>query len=250
MQKENIRMHFAKAFMPALALFLAACAPNASVPSTDAPAAPVPAVEPAATVQVPVDTPVVGTPAVVVVPTLPAESDSVTDIGTETESASEIVPEIIPEDITEPAEGWTREQFNTAWDIAYPAGWTVNSAGAYEGAIQLEGDFQGHSYAVTFSYPMGILAQSLDAWVEEELAALPLEEQSAVVVSDLTVANAPAKQLLNFPNPDGISPMHRVYIWRAEERNPRLITIAQVDGLPVDAAAMESLLAQLLAEVR
>jgi hypothetical protein len=244
MQKENIRMRFAKVLLPALALFLAACAPSASVPATDAPAASVPAVEPAATVDMPVDT-----LAVVIVPTLPAESDSVPNIGTATEAASEISTEISTETSPETTEGWTREQFNTAWDIAYPAGWTVNSAGAYEGAIQLQGDFQGHTYAVTFSYPMGILAQSLDAWVEEETAALTLGQQAAVVTSDLTVANAPAKQLLNFPNPDGISPMHRVYIWRAAERNPRLITIAQVDGLPVDAAAMESLLAHFLAGV-
>jgi hypothetical protein len=229
-------MHFAKLFVPVLALFIVACGPTPPVsapaaPTLAIPETPVTAVEPTAPVA-PVDTPTVA-----VEPTLPTEATIETSTETGTETGAEITG------------AWTREQFNTAWDIAYPEGWTVNRAGAHEGAIQVEGDFEGHTYAVTFSYPIGIFAQSLEAWVEEALAPLTPEEQAAVVTSDLIVDNAPTKQLLNLPNQNGNSPMHQVYIWRADERNPRLITITQVDDQPVDAAAMASLLAQFIAQV-
>lgn len=145
---------------------------------------------------------------------------------------------------------WTRQQFGDAWDVAYPAGWTVNAAGAYEGAVQLQGQYGTHTYQINLSYPIGITAQSLEAWVEAQLASLTPEQRAAVEVSDDTVANAPAQKVLNLPAAGGASPMHHVYIWRTDNQNPRLITIAQVDEQAFDAAAMEALLDRFIAEVR
>jgi hypothetical protein len=116
--------------------------------------------------------------------------------------------------------------------------------------LQVEGEFGGHSYAVTFSYPIGILVQTLDEWVEEYLAPLTPEQREAVVVSDLTVASTPAKKVLNYPAGGGATVAHHVYLWRSEGKNPRLITINQIDGQPLDAVAMEQLLDRFLATVQ
>jgi hypothetical protein len=145
---------------------------------------------------------------------------------------------------------WVQESFGDAWTIGYPAGWTVNAAGANEGALQLEGEYEGHSYRVTYSYPIGIMVDSLEAWIDETLLPLTLEQRQAVVVSDVMVANVPAKKVLNMPTPDGASSAHHVYIWRAENKNPRMITIMQSDGQPVDPVAMDRLLDRLLVTVQ
>lgn len=151
-------------------------------------------------------------------------------------------------------EAWTRQQFGKAWDVAYPAGWAVNAAGEHEGAVQLEGPYGEHTYAVSLSYPIGITAPSLEAWVEEQLAPLSAEERQAVNVSDTTVAGSPAKKALNMPTlpaPDGQERIgHAVYIWRTDDRNPRLISVAQVDDQPFEAEALEAFLDRFLAEVR
>ncbi len=145
---------------------------------------------------------------------------------------------------------WIQESYGDAWTIGYPTGWTVNAAGANEGALQLQGEYESRSYAVTYSYPIGILADSLDAWVDEALLALTLEQREAVVITDVTIANTPAKKVLNVPTPDGASIAHHLYIWRSETKKQRLITITQIDGLPVDPVAMEQLLDRLLVPVR
>jgi hypothetical protein len=149
-----------------------------------------------------------------------------------------------------PGEEWVSESYGSAWTIGYPGGWSVDSAGAHEGALQIEGTYQGRSYAVRYSYPIGILADSLQAWVEESLLPLTLQQREAVVISDITVANAPAQKVLNVPASNGESLAHHVYIWRSEDKNPRLITITTTDGEPSDAVAMDQLLDQLLATVQ
>jgi hypothetical protein len=146
-------------------------------------------------------------------------------------------------------EEWTQQSFGDAWSIGYPAGWVVNDAGAHEGALQLEGSYDGRSYRVTYSYPIGILADSLQAWVDEMLLPLTLEQREAVVMSDVMVANTPAKKVLNMPAADGAT-AHHVYIWRSENQNPRLITITQSDGEPFDAVAADQLLDRLLVTVQ
>ncbi|HXF64884.1 MAG TPA: hypothetical protein VNK95_24875 [Caldilineaceae bacterium] len=194
-------------------VLLTACTPAASRPAT-------PPVAATATATLP-------PPTVAATPTLPPQEEGIT-----------------------PVEGWTRAQYGEAWDIAYPSGWTVNDAGAGEGALQFQGDYGGRRYEVTFSYPIGLSAQSLEAWVEEQLAPLSPDQRTAVVVSDVVVGDTAAKKVLNLPRGDGPSPSHHVYIWRTENKNPRLITIAQIDGQPVDAAAMEALLDQFIAQVQ
>jgi hypothetical protein len=144
---------------------------------------------------------------------------------------------------------WVRQQFGDAWDIAYPAGWSVNTAGAHEGALQLRGPYLGHSYELSLSYPIGITAPSLEAWVDEQLAALTPDQRARVQVSAATVAGAPARKVLNVPA-NGGPITHRVYVWRLGNTNPRLITIAQVDDRPFDAQAMAALLDQFIAQVQ
>jgi len=217
------------------AVILTAC-----TPATSRPASPP---QPAAT-----DTP---QPTIAATPTpLPQEAPTLPPQETPTLPPEE-VPTLPPqEEVTSPEEGWTRAQYGDAWDIAYPSDWTINDAGAGEGALQLQGDYGGYRYEVTFSYPIGIGAQSLEAWVEEQLAPLSPDQRAAVVVSDVVVGGTPAKKVMNLPNSAGASPVHHVYIWRSENKNPRLITIAQTDGQPVDAAAMEALLDQFIAQVQ
>ncbi len=144
---------------------------------------------------------------------------------------------------------WTRQQFGGAWDIAYPADWTVNDAGANEGAIQLEGPYGDHRYAVTLSYPIGISAPTLAAWVDEQLSPLSPEARAVVEVSEISAAQALAQKVLNLPTADGVGLTYHVYIWRTEGKNQRLITISQTDDLPFDGAAMATFLDQFIAEI-
>jgi hypothetical protein len=141
---------------------------------------------------------------------------------------------------------WVQESYGDAWTIGHPASWTVNAAGAHEGALQLEGEFEGHRYMMTLSYPIGLLPATLEEWVDEMLLPLSLEQRSAVQIYDITVGNTPAKKVLNVVNPEATALSHSVYIWRNETKNPRLITLTQSDGQPVDSIAMERLLDHLL----
>lgn len=141
---------------------------------------------------------------------------------------------------------WVQESYGEAWTIGYPASWTVNAAGAHEGALQLEGDYEGHRYMMTLSYPIGLFPATLEEWVDEMLLPLSLEQRNEVQIHDVTVGNTPAKKVLNVVNPEGTEVAHSVYIWRNETKNPRLITLAQSDGQPIDSVVMERLLDQLL----
>lgn len=173
-----------------------------------------------------------------------------------TEATTEITtPDAIPTETvaTEPIENelaWEQATYGDAWTIGYPAGWTVNDAGAHAGSLTLQGDYNGHNYTVTYDYPIGIFADSLDAWVEEILLPLTLEQREAIVMSGLTVADTPAKKVLNMPTYDGSTISHHLYIWRTESKNWRLITITQNDDQPVDAVAMDQLLDRLLLTVQ
>jgi hypothetical protein len=192
---------------------------------------------------VPVAESVASTPTGIVeqLPT-PTPAPAITPLAGDTPTAIAVTPE--------PDETWITESYGDAWTIGFPAGWMVNDAGAHEGALTVEGSYEGRSYAVTYSYPIGILAASLEAWVEEALLPLSLEQRNGVTVTDITVANTPAKKVLQVPTPDGASLAHHVYIWRSDSKNPRLITIAPTDSQPVDAVAMDQLLDRLLATVQ
>ncbi|WP_029215592.1 hypothetical protein [Kallotenue papyrolyticum] len=143
---------------------------------------------------------------------------------------------------------WIRQQFGTAWNIAYPADWTINDAGIHEGALELRGVYEGRSYRINLCYPIGITAPTLEAWIAGELAGLSPEQRAQVRQSALTVAGAPARKVLNIATPVG--PVHRVYVWRAGTTNPRLIEIVQTDGAPPDPSAAERLLDRFVADIR
>lgn len=145
---------------------------------------------------------------------------------------------------------WIQATYGEAWAIGYPAGWTVNDAGAHAGSLTLQGDYDGHNYTVTYDYPIGIFADSLDAWVDEVLLPLSLEQRDTLAISDISVANIPTKKILNMPTHEGTTIAHHAYIWRTDSKNWRLITITQSDDQPVDVAAMEQLFDQLLRAVQ
>lgn len=147
-------------------------------------------------------------------------------------------------------DGWTRTQVGAFWNIEHPADWTINDAGAGEGAVQLMGPYEGHTYQVNLSFPIGILAQTLEEWIEEQLEPLTPEQREAVEIIDLTVDGAPAKKLLDFPGTEGQEFEHRVYIWRSGETNPRLITLAQTDDQSFDGEAADALLERFVAGIR
>ncbi|MGB8646755.1 MAG: META domain-containing protein [Anaerolineae bacterium] len=149
-----------------------------------------------------------------------------------------------------PAVSWKRQHFGTLWNVAFPQNWTVDDAGAQQGAIELQGPYGNHTYQVGITYPIGIDAASLDAWVQQQVGALPDTERAKVQVSDVTVAGAPAKLVLNMPTADGKERTHNVYIWKVGDVNQRLIVIAQVDAQPYDAQAAEKLLDDFLFQAR
>ncbi len=131
-----------------------------------------------------------------------------------------------------------------------PEGWSAHTAGANEGAVQLEGPYEGHTYAVTLAYPIGISAASLEPWVDEQLAYLTPQQRQEVKITDVTVAQAPAKKAVNVFTAEGLKPSHNVYVWRAGDKNPRLIMVTQVDDQAFDSAAMEAFLDQFIAEIQ
>jgi hypothetical protein len=161
-----------------------------------------------------------------------------------------------------PAANWVRQQFATVWDIEYPEDWTTNEAGLHEGNLGLSGAYEGHDYSVGFSYPIfdnPDAMQSLEAWIEYELAALTPDQRSAVQILDITVAGAPAKKILNMPertvengvvSHDSERLYHVCYIWRRNETNPSVIRIVQTNTQPFDAAQAETLLDRFLAGVQ
>jgi hypothetical protein len=161
-------------------------------------------------------------------------------------------PTVTPAPATPTVSGlaWTREQFGSAWNIAYPASWEINTAGAHEGNLTMRGSYNGHTYEVSFSYP--IFEQpvdTLDAWVDQVLAKLTPEQRQRVTVVDVTVAGAPAKKVLNVPGDAPGDIGHYVYIWRGGGQNPRPIVIRQRDDQPFDSAQAEQLLDHFLAGI-
>jgi heat shock protein HslJ len=144
---------------------------------------------------------------------------------------------------------WTRQQFGDAWDIAFPPGWSVNAAGEAEGALQLEGQWQGHAYRISLAFPIGLTVESLDAWVQMDLAALRPEQSALVTVSETSVAGIPARLMLDLPAAGEPSSRHRAYIWRTDDHNPRFVEVVQVDGQPFASAAMADFLSRFLAEI-
>ena len=117
----------------------------------------------------------------------------------------------------------------------------------------MQGPYADHTYAVGLAYPIlrrPVNSFSLEAWVDQELAALTPAQRAGVEVSDVTVAGAPARKVLNFPAENAGKPSHRVYIWRMGNKNPRLITVTEVDRRPFDGAAMEAFLDRFASEVR
>ena len=153
---------------------------------------------------------------------------------------------------TAPPITWIHKQFADAWSLEYPATWDVNAAGGDEGAVELHGDYNGHRYVVAFAYPIfeqAVDTFSLEAWVAQELATLSADQRSAITVSDLTIADAPAKKVLNFPGARSGTAAHRVYIWRSGNRNPRLVTIEAGDNQPPDTVQMAQLFDRFVAGI-
>lgn len=144
--------------------------------------------------------------------------------------------------------GWTRTQIGDTWNIEHPADWMINEAGITEGAVELSGPYEDRTYRVNLTFPIGILVQTLEEWVEEQLTPLTPEQREAIEISDVTVDGTPAKKVLNFPGAE--SPEHRIYIWSTEELNPRQIAVSQIDAQPFDSEAAEILLDRFAAGVQ
>lgn len=152
---------------------------------------------------------------------------------------------------------WIRQQFGDVWDIEYPQGWTINDAGVYAGSLGVEGTYNARRYLVSFDVPIlppGISPSGdvamLDAWVASEIAALPQEQQKAIMVEETIVAGAPARRILNMPDPATGEVTHRLYIWRSSNVNPRLIVIRPMDQKTLDRKEMQELLDRFGASVR
>lgn len=147
---------------------------------------------------------------------------------------------------------WVRQQFGTAWNIEYPEGWTVNTAGVHEGFLGLEGWYKGHTYNVTFSYP--ILGQSVDAltlnkWVTRDLAGATGLYSDTLNIQDMTVAGGLAKKVIGVVTDRTQRDTSRVYIWKRDDKNPSLIVIEQDDARPTNTKTIEELLDRFAAGI-
>jgi hypothetical protein len=76
----------------------------------------------------------------------------------------------------------------SAWNIAYPASWEANTAGAHEGNLTMRGPYNGHSYEVVFSY--AILEQPVNPLSEQSAAGPTLAEGDSTLPSS-SRRNAP-----------------------------------------------------------
>ena len=229
-----------------LALYLALLIGCRALPETTLPPAVAPASAPASqlttTEPVPSATPSLSTQAA---PTTTAVGRLPTNLPQSTTLPAAHTP-------TTPPISWIHKQFADAWSLEYPATWDVNAAGVDQGAVEMRGDYRGHRYAVAFVYPIfdqAVDTFSLEAWVAQELATLPAEKRSAITVSDLTIADAPAKKVLNFPGARSGTASQRLYIWRSGARNPRLVTIQAGDNQPADTLQMAQLFDRFLAGI-
>ena len=119
---------------------------------------------------------------------------------------------------------------------------------ASEGAIDMRGAYDGYYYEISFSYPiLGQLTSSLEEWVAQILERFPADQRAAV--TDTVIAGAGAKIAFNFPVDAAGDVTAQAYIWQHDGKNPRQISIKQVDSEPNDPQRMESLFAQFLAGV-
>ena len=223
--------------------FLISCRalPEATLPTAVAPSS-APANQSTPTEPVPSATPSLSTQAA---PTTTAVRRLPTNLPQSTTLPVALTP-------TAPPISWIHKQFADAWSLEYPATWDVNAAGVDEGAVEMRGDYRGHRYAVAFVYPIfeqAVDTFSLETWVAQELAPLPADQRSAITVTDLTIADAPAKKVLNFPGARSGTASQRVYIWRSGDRNPRLVTIQAGDNQPVDTLQMAQLFDRFLAGI-
>jgi hypothetical protein len=229
-----------------LALYMALLIGCSALPETTQPPAVAPASTPAsqltATEPVPSSIPSLSTqpaPTTTAVRTLP------TNLPQSTTLPVALTP-------TAPPITWIHKQFADAWSLEYPATWDVNAAGVHEGAVEMRGDYNGHRYAVAFVYPIfeqAVDTFSLEAWIAQELATLPADQRSAITVSDVIIADAPAKKVLNVPGTTPDTASHRLYIWRSGDRNPRLVTIQAADNQPPDTLQMAQLFDRFLAGI-
>lgn len=146
--------------------------------------------------------------------------------------------------------GWVRHRSGTAWDLQHPADWDVDVAGQAEGFLRMEGSDDNHRYEVTFAYPMiDPAVPSVDAWVQQERAALPASAQEDLRIVDLMVAGTHAKKVLNVRETPGGPLSHRAYLWRREGKNPALVIITQQDATQPNPAHMDLLFDRLLAGI-
>lgn len=198
----------------------------------------------------PAEMPPVETNPVDAVSTVDAEENIPAEPTTEVATPDAASTETVVTEVTEDHSEWDQATYGDSWTIGYPAGWHIHDAGAHAGSLMLQGDYNGHNYTVTYDYPIGIFADSMDAWIGEILLPLTLEQREAIVMSDITVADTPAKKILNMPTYDGSTISHHAYIWRTETKNWRRITITQSDDQSVDAVAMDQLLDRLLLTVQ
>ncbi len=142
-----------------------------------------------------------------------------------------------------PEVAWTRKQVPPAWDIAYPAGWTVHEAGAHEGTVELHGAYQGPTYEVRLALPrIGKGQHELETWVEQDLAQIAPAHRSpaasaTVTLSDIMVAGVAAKKVVGVVDPDTGTLTSRIYIGAGQGKGPRLVVVKQIDRQPVDYMA-------------
>jgi hypothetical protein len=173
--------------------------------------------------------------------------------------------------INEPS--WLRHRFSNNWSVAYPEPWNIYTPNQAALASDQEGLIQGwygngnfisfHKYSIILSTPnLGShppsVTQSLEQWVNFELAKLPVTDQNQIEIlitskrkgrRDQKTVEFETQTLLNLPNDISLfldtghftHPIHRSHIWELDQLPPRTVTIRQLDGL-YEPQSMQQLL--------
>lgn len=150
---------------------------------------------------------------------------------------------------------WSRKQYGDSWNMEVPENWKIDDTGAKNGFISATGEYLGGKYTADFSYPdftnrpsPGI-PDSLEAWVQQDLAVLSDTQRSLVKTVDFKIGDVFGKEVLNYPQAGSGNDSHRLYIWKRSAKNPSLVVVSQSFG-DLNSQKMQTLFERLIKGIR
>lgn len=145
---------------------------------------------------------------------------------------------------------WERETFFGAWELGYPDGWQVESAGE---TVTLTGVYGNEEYRVELIEGGEAAADDLEGWVDAELAALGQPNAPLTMVPVTGVDAIKASNLQLQGSGDAGCPAARVYGQEGDltgALHRLIITVTQTSGEQCDVPNTERLADALIAAAR